>query len=145
MEAFVRKALWVLLLGNVLGLCATPASAQDLRAFGWCEIGGQQAIVSGLPATPNVMASYPQCTVSVYLTGTLTLATIYSDVSNTPLANPFTADTNGYWFFYALNGRYDITLSGAGFPSPFTFGDYGLGTGGAATVIPPLPIIILPF
>jgi hypothetical protein len=140
MEAFLRKALWMLLLGTVLGLCATPASAQNLRAWGFCEVGGQQAVVSGLPAAPNVQASYPQCTVAVYLTGTLTLATIYSDTSNTPLANPFTANTNGYFFFYALNGRYDITLSGAGFPSPFTIGDYDLGVGGAASVVPPLPV-----
>ena len=48
----------------------------------------------------------PSCTVTVYLTGTSTLATIYSNVSSTPLSNPFTANTvssvnPGGWIFWA--------------------------------------------
>jgi hypothetical protein len=36
--------------------------------------------------------------------GTVTLASIYSDDSGTVKANPFTAGSDGTWFFYADNG-----------------------------------------
>lgn len=39
-------------------------------------------------------------------------ATIYSDNGVTPKANPFTNDSDGEFFFYADNGRYDIELTG---------------------------------
>lgn len=67
--------------------------------------------------------------VAVYDQGTNNLSTIFSDVLGTPKANPFTADSNGYWFFYAANGRYDVSLStvaGAyvpGAPTNYTLGD----------------------
>jgi len=51
-------------------------------------------------------------TVTVRLAGTGTLATIYSDNGSTVKANPFTNDSDGEFFFYASNGRYDIVLSG---------------------------------
>jgi hypothetical protein len=63
--------------------------------------------------------------VDVYLTGTLTHATIYGDDLSTPTpkANPFTSDTYGYWFFYAAGGVYDVRISG-GTPAvvPYTLG-----------------------
>lgn len=42
------------------------------------------------------------------------LATIYSDNGGTEAPNPLTTDSNGYIEFYAPNGRYDITVAGAG-------------------------------
>lgn len=111
-------------------LFATPASARN-RAYGFCEIGDKTVVVSGLNGAPDVQASYPGCTVTVYLTGTLTLATLFSDDAGTPQANPFTASsTTGYWFFYADDGRYDVRISGAGITTPFTFGDVSLGGSG---------------
>lgn len=80
------------------------------RAFGYARI-----LASGAPA--------PSCTVTVYLAGTLTLASLFSDNGVTPKANPTTADANGYWFFYAVNGRYDVVFSGGGIPSPYTLAD----------------------
>lgn len=64
-------------------------------------------------------------TVTVYLKGTLTLATLYADNGVTPKANPFTADENGFLFFYAANGAYDVRLSGGtpAIPTPYTWGD----------------------
>jgi hypothetical protein len=90
----------------------------------YCNRGGQSLIVSGLTGAPLVDASFPGCTVTVYLTGTLTLATITSDAAGLiPQANPFTADSFGVGYFYAANGtRVDIQLSGAGIPS-YTIGD----------------------
>lgn len=54
-------------------------------------------------------------TVTVYLTGTLTLASIFSDNGITPKANPFTGNADGSYFFYAANGRYDLVLTKTSF------------------------------
>jgi hypothetical protein len=39
-------------------------------------------------------------------------ATIYSDNGVTVATNPLTTDTNGAFFFYAADGRYDLVISG---------------------------------
>src|SRR6266704_1379469 len=77
------------------------------RLSGWCTDGAGVVTVSGTtatitPGTANkVQASYPSCLVTVYLTGTTTLASLYSDNSGTVKSNPFTAANTGQWFFYA--------------------------------------------
>lgn len=53
-----------------------------------------------------------QVTVSLAAGG---LATIFSDNAGTPKANPITTDANGYFEFYAADGRYNITASGGGY------------------------------
>lgn len=74
---------------------------------------------------PDSAEPAPNATVTVYVSGTLTLATIYADdnPSPTPKANPFTSDASGYFYFYAPAGRYDVRLSGGGIAAPFTWGD----------------------
>src|SRR6185436_16657248 len=54
-------------------------------------------------------------TVNVYVTGTTTSATIYSDSAGTSKSNPFTAGTDGFYSFYVDNGSYDLQISGSGF------------------------------
>jgi hypothetical protein len=44
-------------------------------------------------------------------------ATIYSDNGITQAANPLTTDANGAYSFYALDGRYDLIVSGAAIPT----------------------------
>lgn len=51
-------------------------------------------------------------TVTVRLAGTSTLANLFSDTAGTVKSNPFVADSDGEFFFYASNGRYDIQLQG---------------------------------
>lgn len=69
-------------------------------------------------------------TVTVYNAGTLTVSTIYDDNLSTPTpkANPFTADANGFLYFYAANGKYDVKISGGtpAISSPYTWGDVTL-------------------
>ncbi len=57
----------------------------------------------------NALASV---TVTVNILPAGTPATIFSDDGVTPKANPFTNDSDGEFFFYAANGRYDIELTG---------------------------------
>jgi hypothetical protein len=142
------RRLATLALLVCLAVLAPAAQAME-RAYGWCSQGGVRVYVSNVGstapspsfATTYWQQSYPNCTVTVYLTGTTTLATIYSDNSSTPLANPFTASSNGYWKFYAADGRYDVRFSGTGITSPFTTADIllcdpatcGGGGGGGTT------------
>jgi hypothetical protein len=128
--------LWVLLL-------SFAAHGQTQAIQGFCSVGGEKVSTSGLPSTTMVQASFPRCQVEVFLTGTTTLATIFADANNTPLSNPFTANINASWLFYAATGTgYDITMSGGipiPFPSPFTLVDVieGGGGGGGASPVPP--------
>lgn len=132
----LRRSL--LILGVILG-SALPASAME-AARGWCEMGNNPVVTSGLTSTTKVQQSFPRCTVQVFVHGG-GLATIFSDNVGTPLTNPFTAQTDGQWIFYAANGRYDVTMSGAGFPQPVTYSDIllcdgcgGGGGGGGPTI-----------
>lgn len=74
----------------------------------------------------------PSAIVTVYYAGTTVAASIYSDnlVPPTVRANPFTADADGYFYFYAPDGRYDVYLSGGTITTPYTWGDIAL-LGGA--------------
>jgi trimeric autotransporter adhesin len=68
--------------------------------------------------------SVPNSIITVYNNGTMTLSTIYSDNLSTPKSNPFLADVNGYWFFYAANGRYDVNINTG--TVTYTLGDVDL-------------------
>lgn len=96
------------------------------RAQGWAERGASVVVAAsvsgGTPLTRDYQQSYPGATVTVYLSGTLTIASIFSDNFNNPLANPFSSDQFGHWFFYAANGVYDVQISGGGLATPYTFG-----------------------
>lgn len=106
-------------------------------AQGAASQGGQTVSTSGLASTTKVLQSYPLCMVTVNIHGG-GLATIYSDNSSTPLANPFIASSTGYWDFYAANGRYDVTLSdnsGSGPAAPVLISDILLDDPAAVSVV----------
>jgi len=138
-------------------LLLIPALAHaNQRYTGFCSRGGQNLIVSGItgsilnPYTSlaggnYINGSYPFCTITVYLTGTTTLASgLSTDAAGLNiLASTFTADQYGVFYFYAPNfSRLDITLSGANIPS-WTIGDVYFcdascitgGGGGTGTLI----------
>ena len=110
----------------VLCLCRLGA-AQYFAVSGNCELPGQAVVVSGMSQSgtkplsggalttgSGVMASYPQCKVTVYPAGSSTpLATgsVYADAVGTVLGNPFTANTDGSWTFYVPAACYDVGLS----------------------------------
>src|SRR5712664_3093337 len=61
----------------------------------------------------------PGATVAVFLTGTQTLASLFSDDGLTPSANPLTtkapaSGSPGAFDFYIADGRYDLRFSGVG-------------------------------
>src|SRR5882672_1647879 len=139
----------LLLLVLLIGAIAFPSSAQTLAGVnGDCMIGGEQALTSGLPSTATqqigttnvnagagVQASFPGCIVTVYATGTLTKANVFSDNNPTPTpeSNPFTANVDGsFTFFVAQGACYDITMSSGAIAMPYnrTVTDVCEGTGG---------------
>jgi hypothetical protein len=123
MRRFVIRKLLIGLL-----LCAAlPAFSQNGAISGHCTLGGTQATVSGLNSSNYLQGIIPGCTVTVYLTGTTTLATITNGQGN---ANPFTANSAfstdpGGWSFYAsISTAVDVVGSGGTspntYPSPVT-------------------------
>ncbi len=117
----IVKKLWFLAFA-----LATAVYGQNAALpVQFCQQGGTQAALSGLLSTNYQQGIIPSCTVTVYLTGTTTLATIYSNNSGTPLSNPFTASSTGQFLvFAAVNQGYDVVLSGGispnTYPSPVT-------------------------
>ncbi|MBL4835729.1 MAG: hypothetical protein JKY26_17400 [Pseudomonas sp.] len=64
-------------------------------------------------------ALLPNATVDVFLTGTLTRATLFSDAAGTTSqANPLYADGVGRVFFYTSADRIDIRVSRSGYVAP---------------------------
>lgn len=124
---------------SILLFLTAPSACANQKLQGNCYVGAQFVVTSTTTSSSTFTQSIPGCTVTVYNAGTLTLSTIFSDNSNTPLGNPFTANSLGDWFFYAANGRYDVHFSGNGIPIAFTRSDYllfdnGGGGGGTGTV-----------
>lgn len=87
---------------------------------GFVEQGGQTVTTDGRVSSTFVQRSFPSSTVSIFNAGTAVLATIFSDSISTPKANPFVADSDGEWDFWAASGSYDIQFSGQGITTPFT-------------------------
>ena len=137
----------LVLAAFLLLVCLAPVARANQRAWGFCQQGGQQVSTSGLLSTNRFQQTFPGCVVTVYVSGTLTLATLFSDNSGTSLSNPFAAQglsgaNPGYWFFYANssapNNRYDVSLSGGGITGTLTYSDIELtdfGVGGTITAI----------
>jgi hypothetical protein len=114
----MKKIAWLLFLSAAPILFSIAAVAQIGAITNYCNLGAAQAKTSGLQSSNYQQGIIPSCKVTVYLTQTATLATIYADSSETPLTNPFTATTVGQWlFFAAVNQGYDVVLSGGVSPN----------------------------
>jgi len=114
------------LITTVLVLFGCGISHAQYGAItGFCEKGATPATTSGLNSTntlQGVVAGGPAgCLVQVYLTGTVTPATIYPNSSGGTLVNPFRASLSGQWLFYAAYGvAYDVVMSGGIAPNSFS-------------------------
>lgn len=133
----------------LLFLCLAPlAGAQTDTIQGFCDTGGVSAKTSGSSSANKLQGDIPSCKVEVFLTGTQTHATIYSNGSNTPLSNPFTAAalgavSPGRWIFWISDGVHVDVMGSGGIP-PNTYAmptplcvdcAAGNGGGGPQTII----------
>lgn len=129
-----------LALSCVFVLRNSKADVVKSKYFNYVEKGGRTVKTS--PSTQyKLMETYPQATVTVYEAGTEDLAPIWVDKDGLIIkANPFTADTDSFFYFYADCGKYDIKFSGTGIAVPYTWGDVfvcgsiGSGTGNVSTL-----------
>jgi len=118
----MKKALFIL----ALLLCPMVSLGQTVGAInGYATLGGVKVVTQGASSTNNLQGIIPHATITVYITGTTTKATIYADGSSTPLANPFYANalgaTNpGGWVFWtATNAGVDVIGSGGIAPNTY--------------------------
>src|SRR5438132_2762274 len=86
--------------------------------------GNATALANLAGQSINTQVCYPGATASIYVSGTLALATVYSNSTGTPTSATQTADANSLVSVFAEDGDYDIAFSGAGIATPWTF--YGL-------------------
>lgn len=114
----MKRFVWLAILLAVLGSPVAAQTYEKIQLF--CEKGGESVVTDGRSSTTKVQRSYPSCTATIYDTGTTNLASIASNSSGTPKSNPFTADSDGYISFYALDGVYDVKMSGGGLLTPVT-------------------------
>ncbi len=69
----------------------------------------------------------PSATITVRPTRVSTVATIFAaNDPAQPKANPFTAGSDGFAYFYAANGRYDVEFSDGGIVTPWSLADVAL-------------------
>ena len=132
----MKKLLIAFLLGFMLW--PSPVSARA-KLQGYVVQGNTTLTITGGigTITRKVQGSFPAATVTIYDAGTTDISTIYSDNSGSAKANPFTSASDGGWFFYANDGRYDVKFSGTGITTPFTLGDFSLfdSTGGTTGTV----------
>lgn len=119
--------MWLRFSLTLLVLLILPSislSQVKTKLQGFCQDGGKKVSTQGLTSSTSVQQSFPSCTITVFDSGTATLSTIYSNSSGSVKTNPFTAASNGLWFFYGNPGQhYDIRFSSGGITTPFTLGD----------------------
>ncbi|MGA7521841.1 MAG: hypothetical protein WBW84_05135, partial [Acidobacteriaceae bacterium] len=107
-------------LASILALLLLPVFAlgQTGAYSGHSFVGGTPATTSGMKSSNYMYGIIPGASITVYLTGTTTKATIYADGSNTPLSNPFFSNlasgTNpgGFIFWSLQNQGLDIQAQG---------------------------------
>ena len=136
---------------------ASLVSAQTGPVQGLSYLGGIQATTQGSKSTNYLNGIIPHATITVYLTGTLTLATGLTSDGSVPLANPFTSNAltgipPGGWIFYAACQGYDVVASGGiapnTYPAPVTLfknqtpSGCGGGGGGGPSVSATAPILV---
>ncbi len=74
----------------------------------------QQVLIAGAQSIAPYLRTFPACTVTVYLNGTGTLATLYDDNDGTPKSNPFIGGATGYWEFWVDDGQFQVVMTGGG-------------------------------
>ena len=97
----------------VLLFLAANAAAYTKFQFDVTD-GSTTAVASLSGTTTKVLKACPGATVAVYLTGTSTLATLYSTAAGAAKSNPFTASNSARATFWIASGTYDFAFSGGG-------------------------------
>lgn len=115
----------------IVAISVFTTQAQTRAKFIGIASKGGRVVRTSPTVQYKLMETYPGCTVTVKIAGSATLATIYTNEAGTPKSNPFTSNSTDAGFeFYVDVGRFDITFSGTGITSPFSWSDVFIQTGG---------------
>ncbi len=131
----MKRTIFLILLLLASGSAALAQNRVKLQ--GIVERGNKQIVTSGLTSTTKSVQSYPGATVTIYLTGTTTLASLCSDnlTNCTSQANPFTASSSdASWSAYLTAGIFDVRFSGTGITTPWTISAVNTGLSSTSTV-----------
>lgn len=129
----MKSFLKLIVISFFLTWAVMDLNAQQVYHYnGMCTQGAVKAQTSGLPSSNSLISAIPLCLVTVYITGTTTLATLFADQSGTTLSNPFTAQKNSLFSFYTASGYYDIQNSGPGMQTT-TLQNVGIGPSGSSS------------
>lgn len=116
-------SITIFFTGLLIMIGAQQLVAQNGIVRGYCVQGATKSLTSGLPSSNYLQGIVPTCTVTVYFAGTTTQvpnSQIFADNLGTVLGNPFTANVNGAWQFYASAFvQYDVVLSGGTQPNQY--------------------------
>ena len=115
----VKKILFIL----ALLLCPLSVLGQTGALQGTSTVGGISATTQGAQSSNKLQGVIPAAKITIYVTGTQTLATLTSDGTHS-LSNPFYSNASnavnpgGYVAFAALDTGYDVVASsGQGTPN----------------------------
>lgn len=121
---------FLLFLIFILSFLSPPSlegqSATLHRYTGQCKPDTVDVLIN--PSATSLITN--ACQVDIYATGTVSSSSICSDSLDpcTVKANPFTADSDGVFFFYAVTGVYDVKTS-SGTPNVVTRTEVGVELG----------------
>jgi hypothetical protein len=100
-------------IAAIFFLTALRSLGQTAPYQNWCQEGNQPILLQGLTSITLSQVTLQSCMVNVYLTGTTTPATVFADGVGTPLGNPYAANTDGSFLFYAAtSNQYDVSTTG---------------------------------
>jgi hypothetical protein len=121
----MKRLLW---LGVAFGLSMAVGAASAQTSYypynGTCTQGATKTVTQGLNSTNTHLSAFPACTVTVFASGTTTLATLHSNATGSPLSNPFTAPLNGLFTIFVTANPYDVVVSGSGITTTTFSGVY---------------------
>lgn len=131
----MKKLLLLIILVGVFNL---PSFATNkLLIQGTASKGGKLVRVAPINSY-KLFETYPGCSITVYLSGTTTLAPIYEKIASAYFVkgNPFNSDINAGYSFYIDQGTIvDIKFSGLGIITPFTIPEQNGGFAGTAGTV----------
>jgi hypothetical protein len=130
----LKSRLAALLLCCIFSLFPLPLHARS-KFQGYAEQGGTSVLTALTGSTVKAQRSFPGATITVYLSGTLTPAILYSDSAGTAKPNPFSAASDAFYSFFTDAATVDISFSGGGIPVPFTRTGLKPSGGGSGTAV----------
>jgi hypothetical protein len=120
MEIWMKRLWSVPTLVVIMVFAACVAAEGAIKTFtGYASRGGERVLMTNGGMSTGLFARvHPNATITVYQSGSSSLAPIYANMAGTVVKpNPFTGGADGGFLFYAEDGCYDVRFSGNMIPA----------------------------